>query len=153
MPLQHWRLKALTTSLGSLFQGLTILLLKKCFWMSSLNFPRHSSKPFPCITEHQWPSFYLELRDHYSQPGQMSHNSQSSSTAQGARKATNRRVPTERLPSSHSTLSFPHTFNHLFQLSTHPAPCVTAPFKNITLLCPKYFCLFPFSLHQAPWGP
>jgi len=43
------RLGALTTSLGSLFQHLTTLSVKKCSLMSSLNLPWHSFEPFPHI--------------------------------------------------------------------------------------------------------
>ena len=41
------RLGASITSLGSLFQGLTTLSVKKCFLTSSLNLPGHSFEPFP----------------------------------------------------------------------------------------------------------
>lgn len=38
-----------TTSLGSPFQGLTTLSVKKCLLMSNQNLPWHSFKQFPCI--------------------------------------------------------------------------------------------------------
>ena len=54
MPLDTWTLLAAdrpgasTTSLGSLFQCLTTLSVKKCFLMSSVNLLWHSFEPFPC---------------------------------------------------------------------------------------------------------
>ncbi|KAK4823085.1 hypothetical protein QYF61_025707 [Mycteria americana] len=42
-------LGASTTSLGSLLQCLTTLLVKKCFLTSSLNLPWHSFEPFPHV--------------------------------------------------------------------------------------------------------
>ena len=38
-----------TTSLGSLFQCLTTLSVKKCFLISNLNLPWHNLRPFPLI--------------------------------------------------------------------------------------------------------
>lgn len=49
MPFKHWHLGTSTTSLGSLFQQLTILLVKKCFLIYSLNFPGCSLEPFWCV--------------------------------------------------------------------------------------------------------
>jgi len=43
------RLETSTASLGSLFQCLTTLLVKKCFLMSSLNLSWCSFEPFPCV--------------------------------------------------------------------------------------------------------
>ncbi|KAK4826821.1 hypothetical protein QYF61_011629 [Mycteria americana] len=43
------RLGASTASLGSLFQGLTTVSVKKCFPMSSLNLPWCSFEPFPRV--------------------------------------------------------------------------------------------------------
>jgi len=42
-------LGASTTSLGSLFQCLTTLSVKKCLLMSSLNLPCNSFEPFPHV--------------------------------------------------------------------------------------------------------
>jgi len=38
-----------TTSLGSLFQCLTTLSVKKCFLISRLNLPCHNLRPFPLV--------------------------------------------------------------------------------------------------------
>jgi len=38
-----------TTSLGSLFQCLTTLSVKKCFLMSNLNLPWCNLRPFPLV--------------------------------------------------------------------------------------------------------
>jgi len=43
------RLGASIRSLGTLFQRLTVLSVKKCFLMSSLNLPWGSSEPFPHV--------------------------------------------------------------------------------------------------------
>jgi len=47
MPLN--RLGASTTSLGSLFQGLTTLSVKKCFLVSRVILPWHSFQPLPHV--------------------------------------------------------------------------------------------------------
>jgi len=54
-------LEKLTISLGSLFQCLTTLLVKKCFLMSSLNIPWHSFEQFPCVLP-------LDIREKRSVP-------------------------------------------------------------------------------------
>ena len=47
MPFKHWQAWGITTSLGSLFQGLTTLWVMKYFLMSSLNLPWCCFEPFP----------------------------------------------------------------------------------------------------------
>jgi len=43
------RVGASTASLGSLFQCLSTLLVRKCFLRPSLNLPWRSFEPFPCV--------------------------------------------------------------------------------------------------------
>lgn len=71
MPLKHCdKLKAVTTSSGSLLQCLIALSVKKCFLMSSLTLPWHSFLSFPCIPslgsrEKRWTSLTPMLRKLY----------------------------------------------------------------------------------------